>query len=247
MNIPNCTTVTTQPAAHRLCDYTLDCERIKQDSCACGITTSIASAGGAALGGVIAYNTVSTISSTVGGVFLGMSVGACFSCAMGLCVNCCSDDCDYIKLRNREISTCTELAPLPVRQQQEQEPPSAEPPPYPGTGPSRTAPPPYPGTGPSRTAPPPYPGTGPSRTAPPPYPGTGSSRTAPVQSQPRLHSSSPLPSIDNFSSIHPYYSCTHAISQIVSGRSTSEVASGAYRLTSGSTSLGLPGFGFSLW
>ncbi|WP_163369799.1 hypothetical protein [Endozoicomonas acroporae] len=197
-------TVTTQPEAHRLCDYTLNCERIKQDRFACGITTPLAAVGGAAIGGVVAYNTAGTVGNTVVGVFSGLSVGVCFSCAMCLFVNACSDDCDYIKLRNREITTSTELPPLAVRQQHKQEPLSAE---------------------------------------PPPYPGTGSIRTAPVQSQPGLYSSSPLPSIDNFfSSIHP---TTHAISQIVSGRSTSEVASGAYRLTSGgSTSLGLPGFGF---
>ncbi|MGI2027489.1 hypothetical protein [Endozoicomonas acroporae] len=196
-------TVTTQPEAHRLCDYTLNCERIKQDRFACGITTPLAAVGGAAIGGVVAYNTAGTVGNTVTGVFSGLSVGVCFSCAMFLCVNACSDDCDYIKLRNREITTSTELAPLAVRQQHKQEPLSAE---------------------------------------PPPYPGTGSIRTAPVQSQPGLYSSSPLPSIGNVCSIHP---TTYAISQIVSGRSTSEVASGAYRLTSGgSTSLGLPGFGF---
>lgn len=203
MNISNATslTVTTQPVAHRLCDYTLNCERIKQDRLACAITTPIPAAGGAAIGGVVAHNTAAC--STVAGVFGGLAVGVCFSGAVFLCVNACTDDCNYIKLRNREITTSTEPAPLAVRQQHKQEPLSAE---------------------------------------PLPYPETGSIRTAPVQSQPGLYSSSPLPGIGDFSSIHP---TTHAVSQIVSGRSTSEVASGAYNLTSGgSTYLSLPGFNF---
>ncbi|MBO9494880.1 hypothetical protein J7438_12415 [Thalassotalea sp. G20_0] len=205
MNISNARslTVTTQSEAHRLCDYTLNCERIKQDRLACGITTPLAAAGGAAIGGVVAYNTAGTVGKTVVGAFGGMSVGICFSFTMCLCVNACEDNCDYITLRNREIATSTELGPLAVSQQHKQEPLTAE---------------------------------------PPPNPGTGSIRTAPVQSQPGLYSSSLLPSIGNVCSLHP---TTYAISEIVSGRSTSEVASGAYRLTSGgSTSLGLPGFGF---
>lgn len=217
-------TVTAQPTAHRLCDYTLNCERIKQDRFACGITTPLAAGGGAAIGGVVGYNTAGTIASTVIGVFGGLSVGVCFSFSVCLCVNCCSDDCDYIKLRDREITTSTELAPLAVGQQHKQEPLSAEPPHYPGIGCNPTESVRF------------------LSEPPPPYSGTGSIRTAPVQSQPGLYSSPPSPSIGNVCSIHP---TTYAISEIVSGRSTSEVASGAYRLTSGgSTSLGLPGFGF---
>ncbi|MBO9496479.1 hypothetical protein J7438_20695 [Thalassotalea sp. G20_0] len=185
MNTPTTAlTVTTQPAAYRLCDYTLNCERIKQDSFGCGITTSLACGGFGALGGVIAHKIVGTIGGTAVGVIIGLPVGACFSGALCLCVNACEDKCDYIKLSDREINTCTELAHLPVMQQQKQEPPSAEPPPYPGIGCNPTT------------------SVWFLSEAPPPYPGDGSSCTAPVQSQPGLHSSSPLPSINNFSSIH---------------------------------------------
>ncbi len=193
MNFSNGTslTVTTQPEAHRLCDYTLNCERIKQDRYGCGITTSLVAGGGGAIGGFVAYKIAGTVGNTVAGVFSGLSVGGCFSCAVCLCVNACSDDCDYIKLRNREITTSTELAPLAVRQQHKQEQLSAEPPPYSGTGCNPTA------------------SVWVLSELPPPYSEKDSIRTAPVQSQPKPYSSSPLPSIDDFSSIHP---TTYAIS-----------------------------------
>ena len=75
-------------------------------------------------------------------------------------------------------------------------------------------------------------------TAPPPaFSEIFSSCSAPVRSQPRLQSSSALPSVDRPQHIDPN---NHATSQIVS-ESLPEVASGAFRLTSGgSTSLGNP-------